>query len=297
MEINKGNTLELNLNFDWNDVSEIDPVSLVKARQELHHAIQFPAAFGKSYLPPRDDDSHTSTTWNESQSAFLSEPLEQNGDIRLGLQAGKFMLFILKKNLVYASLSLAGKTRQEVEVWLRGKFSDLQLDADKFKTQMHYEIPARNAGNDAAFSEDINTGCKEISFYFANANAVFGEIVRTMENTSEIRCWPHHFDIATLITLDPGKDSHNARSIGVGMSPGDGGYKQPYFYVTPWPYPDLKFIQLPSPGPFGKWHTEGWVGSVLTADQIFSEQNQKTVVKTFIETAIKNSLHLLSLNR
>jgi len=297
MVVNKGNTLELNLNFKWNDVSEIDPVSLVKARQELHHAIQFLAAFGKSYLPPRDDDSHTSTTWNESQNAFLSEPLEQNGNIRLALQADTFRISILKNNLPHASLSLAGNTPQEVEAWLRGKFSDLELDADKFKTQMHYEIPARSAGNEATFLKDRDGGYKEISLYFANANAVYSEIVRSMENTSEIRCWPHHFDIATLITLDPGKTSHNARSIGIGMSPGDSGYEQPYFYVTPWPYPDLKLIQLPSPGPFGKWHTEGWVGSVLTADQIFSEQDQKTVVKTFIETAIKNSFHLLSPNR
>ena len=83
-----------------------------------------------------------------------------------------------------------------------------------------------------------------------------------------MRCWPHHFDVASLITLDAGADAEEARTIGVGFSPGDGSYDQPYFYVTPWPYPEAD--DLPSLAGGAHWHTEGWIGAVLTAERVIS---------------------------
>jgi hypothetical protein len=71
-----------------------------------------------------------------------------------------------------------------------------------------------------------------------------------------------------LITLDAGVGSEEARSIGVGFSPGDGSYDQPYFYVTPWPYPDTE--DLPSLTAGAHWHREGWTGAVLTAERLIS---------------------------
>ena len=57
-----------------------------------------------------------------------------------------------------------------------------------------------------------------------------------------MRTWPHHYDSATLILLDPAETGEDARSINVGMSPGDGSYAEPYWYVTPWPPPPEKTI-------------------------------------------------------
>ena len=48
---------------------------------------------------------------------------------------------------------------------------------------------------------------------------------------SPVRCWPHHFDIATLLTIAPGQ------TIGVGLEPGDGYYDEPYWYVNQYPAP------------------------------------------------------------
>ena len=49
---------------------------------------------------------------------------------------------------------------------------------------------------------------------------------------SPVRCWPHHFDIATCVALESG-DPERERGIGTGLSPGDGTYGQPYFHVNP----------------------------------------------------------------
>ena len=78
-----------------------------------------------------------------------------------------------------------------------------------------------------------------------------------------VRCWPHHFDLATLFALEAG-DPETARSVGVGLSPGDGSYAEPYFYCTPWPAPE----NLPEPpGPL-HWHTQGFTSLVCPASRV-----------------------------
>jgi len=51
-------------------------------------------------------------------------------------------------------------------------------------------------------------------------------------SASDVLCWPHHFDIATLVTFA------SDRSSSVGLSPGDGSYDEPYYYVNVHPQPD-----------------------------------------------------------
>jgi len=82
-----------------------------------------------------------------------------------------------------------------------------------------------------------------------------------------VRCWPHHFDIATYVSLEHG-DFETAKGIGVGMSPGDESYDQPYFYINPFPH--LNAAELPAPPSPGHLHNEGFVGAIATGDEIIS---------------------------
>lgn len=75
---------------------------------------------------------------------------------------------------------------------------------------------------------------------------------------SPVRCWPHHFDIATLHMLGDGK------TIGIGLSPGDDSIRDPYWYVNLWPYPHPSRLQ---PLQFGMWFTEGWTGAEMPASK------------------------------
>lgn len=103
---------------------------------------------------------------------------------------------------------------------------------------------------------------------------------------SAVRVWPHHFDIATLITLDDG-DAERARSVGVGLSPGDGGIPQPYFYVTPWPYPESKFgPKLPWNG---YWHSKGWFGAVQRGEHVPDEEG----ARWFLRMAVNGAMGIL----
>jgi hypothetical protein len=91
-----------------------------------------------------------------------------------------------------------------------------------------------------------------------------------------VRCWPHHYDIATLFALDDG-DPETARSVGIGLSPGDSAYAEPYLYCNPWPVPDGA---LPTaPGPL-RWHTEGFTSLVCPASRMGSEQNLSALTES-----------------
>jgi hypothetical protein len=109
---------------------------------------------------------------------------------------------------------------------------------------------------------------------------------------SSVRCWPHHFDLATLITVTAAKETaESIRSVGVGLSPGDEHYGEPYFYVTPWPYPDPK--KLPPLPEIGRWHTKNFTAAVLPAHQILAAAGRQTETEQFLAEAVVGALKTL----
>src|SRR5262249_62389310 len=73
--------------------------------------------------------------------------------------------------------------------------------------------------------------------WFTNADVALGtirvEVAARGLDAPPVRCWPHHLDLDTLVTVAPG------RTTGVGFEPGDESYDEPYFYVSVYPAPDL----------------------------------------------------------
>lgn len=105
-----------------------------------------------------------------------------------------------------------------------------------------------------------------------------------------IRCWPHHFDIATYVALGSG-DPETAPGIGAGLSPGDESYGQPYFYVNPWPQPQAG--ALPGDIAPGRWHTDGFVGAVATGDDVLSLPDIISGTSAFVRMAYQAGRSLL----
>ena len=99
-----------------------------------------------------------------------------------------------------------------------------------------------------------------------------------------VRLWPHHFDIAVLVGLDE-DGGESARSIGVGVSPGDGYYAQPYAYVSPYPAP--KPPRLPALPPAGRWHTRDFFAAVATADDLLAQADPRAALVGVIDAAFE----------
>jgi len=96
-------------------------------------------------------------------------------------------------------------------------------------------------------------------------------------------CWPHHFDMATLVRLDAG-GGESARSVGVGMSPGDEFYAQPYVYLSPWRRFEGSLPDLPPPG---HWHIDGFFGAVITGEDILAFEDRRRELLSFIGGAFE----------
>ncbi|MFZ1862730.1 MAG: hypothetical protein WAU39_00795 [Polyangiales bacterium] len=259
----------------WKALGQVLPSTLSDARLQLHWAAQLVSAPGHSLLPAKADYSHTSLEWDcplgvLKGRAVGSEPLYA----ALAFEGLDLLIVGASRE---RSLSLSGHTMEEALAWLA---QEICSDRTALSLPMH-DMPRHPLAEGAAFSDAGDEEERaELAAWFANATTSIHELLAKEPNASPVRCWPHHFDVASLITLDPGKDAESARSIGVGLSPGDGSYEEPYFYVTPWPYPKAK--DLP-PLPAGaKWHTEGWTGAVLTADAVISmsdNEQEETVWK------------------
>lgn len=258
--------------MSWKTLGVVAPGKLSQARLQLHWAAQLVSATGTSLLPAEADYTHTNLGW-ESKLGVLAGRNVGEEPLRAALVFEGLELVVIDDGRQRSSMQLAGHTLQEALTWLG---QEVAGDGDALALPVH-EMPSHPLGEGSVFSDAGTEARIELAAWFANAFALLRDVLADEPAASPVRCWPHHFDVGSLITLDAGLDLEEARSIGIGLSPGDGSYDQPYFYVNPWPYPDAD--DLPPLAVGAHWHTRGWTGAVLTADRLISvspEEQQHT---------------------
>ncbi|MFQ4141157.1 hypothetical protein [Chlorogloeopsis sp. ULAP02] len=273
---------------------KIDPQTLTQSRLQLHYAIQFIAAISSELAQPKPDYSHTSLSWNPELKAFIGELIPAEKSFRVALEPVNLTSLIIdEQNQKIAELSLNQKTLAAGIEWHKQEIAKLGADADKVNmpSYPYADFPDYKIAHGAAF--DANTkksGRQELANYYAITNLLLQEIVAKEEGASSIHIWPHHFDIATLVTV--GKTSNGEPiTVGIGMSPGDTNYNEPYWYVSPYPYPEITNLTELASGGF--WHTQDWVGAVLKASDVSGEGEEKIKqIQVFLDSALQGSKSL-----
>ncbi len=274
----------------WKRLGSVDPAELIDTRLQMHWAAQVVAAVGYTFAAPEPDWSHTSLLWSRKHQMLVGQIVGRR--TRAGLNPETFELAVLRGEKT-TGIPLNGISLDEAYEWLVS--ASAGIDPDRPSTPLvrpNHEMPDHPVGSGAAFNT-IARARHELANWFGNAHGVLQRTARQNQNASAVRCWPHHFDIATLIALDPGRPSEDARTIGSGLSPGDEGVREPYFYVTPWPYPDP--ASLPEL-PVGYWNTDGWVGAVLKGSVLVAldtANQQRDTVRHFFDTAIAGARRLV----
>jgi hypothetical protein len=279
----------------WHLVGRSDPASLVDARLQLHHALQVIVSAPISYLEKRPDDSHTNLEWLPALQALGTNWLQGTNPLRFALRPTTLSLLAIDASgRLTSELALDRRTRDAAVAWLRESLAAAGYDGNVLTTRKHYEIPDHPVAAAAAFSNRDSEQFAELGRYYADAHLVASAVAATREDASTVRCWPHHFDLATLITL-PEVAGRGSRTVGVGLSPGDDSYAEPYFYVGPYPHPSRD--RLRPLGSYGSWHTAGWIGAVLRGSEIAGltdAPRQAAVVDAFVNAAITASEAALS---
>ena len=274
---------------------EVDKIK--QAREQLHQAVQNVGSVGRSLLPHADDDHQANLRWDRSVQRLVGRWIEMDDGkkFRSSLSFSDFAVYLVDQDYTtISSIELEGKKQSTIMVWLEEQFDLLGQDSAKLNLQLPYEIPAYPTSKGQPFNLEDPESAEVLGKYFHNTDVVVNEVIDSIEGASDVRSWPHHFDIASLITLNDSGDPETSKSIGVGMSPGDENYDEPYFYVTPWPYPDdQKLTELT--GTKGFWHTDGWIGAILTATNLSQSniQEQHEQVIRFYRRSIENLSEIL----
>ncbi|MDP9203020.1 MAG: hypothetical protein M3P26_13970 [Gemmatimonadota bacterium] len=258
---------------------------------QLHHAAQFGAAAGISFLQHVPDDSHTNLEWVPALDGLFSRVIPARTAFRIGARPVKLALVIASdENRPIAEYHLHGRTITEAKDWIRSQIKLLGADGSRYTLARHYEIPRHDVAIGESFDASEPSCFEELSKWFGNGAALLGTITRSALVASEVRCWPRHFDIGTVIKVAP------RRTIAVGLDPGDQYYDEPYFYVSMSPQPAaLRARSRPLWGS-GAWHTREWVGAVLCGSRLGAASSQERQAREFLDSAVTACRTLLTLD-
>ena len=269
----------------WTPLGTLEPRALVDARLSAHWAVQVPAAAAASLLPPRADFAHTNLGWDPGTEALLSHPLGPDGSVSAGLRLKDLTWIVAKDGGVVDACPVHGRTLAEGAAWFVETLTVAPFGL------FEHDMPSHPVKGGAAFDTlgqvDVHA---ELAAWMSNASEVLGQQVRD-ENASAVRLWPHHFDIATLITLEHHEDPELARSVNVGFSLGDASYAEPYAYVSPWPYP-ADTGAAPALA-CGHWHTEGFFAAVLLGSTVTdANAEQEARALSFLREAVGHARNM-----
>lgn len=283
--------------LDWAPIAGVDAARLHEARMHAHYAAQWLARAARAYVPAKPDDGHTNLGWDDAFGGFETHKMQ---GARVGLKLAPLSLAILegKDSAPSRMFGLDGHKEADIRAWLGEEVGHLGLDARSLDTMLPYKLPIHKLSAGAPYaSHAIADALRDLAAWFSNANRSLNRareavVARKLE-ASPVRSWPHHFDIATLASLgDKSGTVQSARSVGIGLSPGDENFNEPYFYVTPWPYPPPgKLPRLPE---IGGWYTKKFTAAVLPAHRVLAAQGRQTETEAFLEAAVEASLKALA---
>ncbi len=268
-------------------LSQVAPSDLVHARAITHRAVQHLTGLARANIEAKPDDSHSNLGWDSAIGGLRTHAM---GDVVMALKFSPLTLMILKNDTAVEEFPLQSKTVAQAVEWTDQVAVSMGLSAASTAT-IPYDLP----DDVAAISRyETEIGAEQItalSEWFRLAAGVLETLVAAeagqKPGPSPVRCWPHHFDIATYVALEEG-DPETARGIGVGMSPGDEGHSEPYFYINPWPHLDK--ASLPPATKPGYWHVEGYVGLVATATSLQATGFIEGTTSDFITYGFKTAL-------
>ena len=272
------------MRFDWSKLGRTPPAALAHARALAHHAAQWPTRAARANLSAAPDDSHSAFVWDASHAALVSRLLPaKGGEVRVGIRLARLELIVTRGDNVLDAFQFDGKTDAAAGAWLDSKLRALSLKPAG-DLSLPYDLPDHPVGGGRYELRMLGRELGELSRWFAGPADVLEEFSAKLAGLrpEPVLCWPHHFDIATLVRLRPGS-GEPARSVGVGFSPGDEFYAQPYVYISPSPrFDDGKLPEAPFPG---HWHTEGFFGAVATGEAILAMNDRGRGLMTFINAA------------
>ena len=249
------------------------------ARLQAHYAAQWLARAARAYVPARPHDGHTNLGWDDRFGGLTTHPLPDGS--RLGLRIADLTLAFL--DVHPHALPLDGRADAEVRTWLGGHVAARNLASGKLDVLSPYAMPDHVLALGARYSlDEYGDAFKVLSTWASNAHAALASVQERLAakklKAPQVRCWPHHFDLDTLVDLGRG------RSMGIGYCPGDEFCDEPYFYTSMWPEPSIP--NLPLLPAMAHWHTYKFLAALAPAHKIVAAHHQGDYVRQFLDVSV-----------
>lgn len=191
--------------------------------EQVHLAAQYLAMAGKSFLPPKADDSHTNIGFKPESETLETLPLHPSGQ-KLVFDYSDFSL--KWESHVTHSFPLDGKSHSEVVAWIHAMVTLSPL-AQRYVYDLHYELPYSALG-DFKFELADPSQLRELVGLRKLGHVVLQSFLEREKLPSDICIWPHHFDTGAFINLNDG----SGKSIGLGLAIPDSLCDEHYFYIS-----------------------------------------------------------------
>jgi len=278
----------------WQELGAVPPKELAGARVQAHWAAQVLSAAGETFVAHAEDTSHTAMQWDAALAALAGAELPGPERLRLALRVRDLALLLVDASRrPLASQPLAGRTLAEADAWAAGAVRAATSGRlDRALAHPDYELPPHALARRGRF-EAAAPALAELARWYANADAELRELAARTSGAGAVLCWPHHFDLAALVAVETGLDGAAAKTIGIGLSPGDEFVAEPYWYVNHGP--EAESPRLP-PLAAGEWWTSGWIGAVLRGEELVAAGGgaaQQARLRAYLDSAVEASRRLL----
>ena len=220
----------------------------------------------------------------------MTHPL---GAVRLGLRLAPLSLALADApDSAWSFAPLQGLTDGQAGAALAQMLSARGLDGARLDAGSPYAMPDCALAHGAKYA--AGAAFAELASWFANAERAVAKARQRFAargiDAPPARCWPHHFDLATLAAF-PGADGATAY-VGAGLSPGDHYYAEPYFYVSLYPPPAIADLTaLPA---IGHWRDHEFTAAIAPAHAILAAADRAAAVEAFLSRAIDSAIGRLA---
>lgn len=288
----------MRLRNGWQALGEVPPDGLTDARLQLHWAAQTVAAVANGLLEGRPDDGQSNLGWDAALAALTTHTTPSG--LRAALRVAEPGLVLLDdRGGIVGETALEGLTLPEALSWLDRALANATGAAPALAlTLRDYDMPGHPVRHGAPFSLADRPAFAELARWFAGAYTALGAVHAAEPDSTMPRCWPHHFDVGMLVLLDPEKGPEHGRSIGLGLSPGDKTFPEPYFYVNPHPRPKSTARSRLAGG--GEWYEEAFFGAILRGSDLVTSGKasaQLERVGAFLASAVAGARQMLGAQR
>jgi hypothetical protein len=254
--------------------------------QYIHQISQILAKLGRTFVPHKDDDSHTNLYWEPLQKRMLGRWITTKiGSFLPAIQLDKLSFQWLDAHIhVIEEVLLADNNYPEMEALVEGSFRSLGIEKINFRDPLHFDIHDYSFKNQS-FKKIDKKDLAKWSYLRSLANHMLKDIESFTQKDIEVRIWPHHFDTGILFqwTDDLG--------IGAGLAMEDTLAGAPYFYISGYAGENQIAYADAMPLSHGIWIKQGpWKGGILPISQ-FNSQNAENVIHKFYTETIQFLLY------